>query len=141
MGEEESASIRQDRLLAVTKKRQSSVGGALGVVGVFSSYLLARIAPKTSVGRLISAVGSPDEETSVAACMALVKLGPRNSGLLLEAARRGRQTSSILHVLGGMGDSNVIPDLEEFARSDDPDVASAARESIAALRGEEFDQP
>ena len=39
-----------------------------------------------------------------------------------------------------MGEPAVIPALEEFAQSTDPEIAAAARESIAALRGEEADE-
>ena len=77
----------------------------------------------------------------MAAYMALVKLGPRNAAMLLEEARQGGNTASLLQLLGDLGEPGIIPDLEEFAQSPDTDIASAARESIAALQEGEHDDP
>ena len=114
-------------------KPLSWFGGGLGVVRVLLDYGLARIAPKSRVRHLVSALGDPREETAMAAYMALVKLGPRIASHLLDAARAGHQTADVLRVLRDQGDSRVIPSLETFVRSSDPAVANAARESIAAL--------
>ena len=107
----------------------------LRVVGVFINYLLARLVPGAGVGRLISALGSRDEDASVAAYMALVKLGPKNAGRLIEAARQGRCSAALLQVVGDLGDPSVVPDLKEFVAAEDPEVAAAARESIEILTG------
>jgi len=123
------------------KEKSSSVGRGLGVIGVLLNYGMARIVPGAGVRRLVYALGSPDEDTSVAAYMALVKLGPRNAKRLLEEAKKGQQTASLLQVLGDLHESSIIPDLEEFARSPDRKVADAARESLEALRSDEADGP
>jgi len=94
-----------------------------------SSYIL----PRFGVGGLISAMGSPDEETSMWAYMALVKRGPKIADILVDAARRGNQVKSVLQVLGDLGNKKVIPLLEEFSKSDDPLIAEVAQESIRCL--------
>jgi hypothetical protein len=110
--------------------------GRLGVVGVFSNYAIARVRPGKAVIRLVSALGSDDEETSMAAYMALVKLGSREPvpKMLLAEAAKGHETAAILQVLGDVGDPRLIPALEVYTASADVKVADAARESIEALR-------
>ena len=110
----------------------------LGVVGVLFNYAMARVAPGTAVRRLVPALGSPDSDTSTAAYMVLVKLGPRIAPHLLNAAGEGRQTAHVLQVLGDLGDKRIISALEEFAQSSDGAVATAARDSIEALRGDDM---
>ena len=113
-----------------------SKGRGLGVVGVFSNWAIARVRPRKAVIRLVSALGSEDEQTSMAAYMALVKLSRREPvpGILLAEAEKGNETAAILQVLGDVGDPGLIPALEAFTASDDVKVADAARESIEALR-------
>jgi len=115
-------------------KPPSSGGSKFGVIGVLLNYGLGRIAPGFAVPRLIRALGSPNEETKMAAYMALVKLGPRNADRLLAAARHGQRTASIVQLLGDLGDRGLIPELAEFTRSADPQVAAAARDSIELLQ-------
>ena len=76
----------------------------------------------------------------MAAYMALVKLGPGSAARLLEEAKKGRQTASVLQVLGDLGEPGIIPELEEFTRSPDQKVAEAARESLDALRTDETER-
>lgn len=87
--------------------------------------------------RLISTIDSPNEDASMAAYMALVKLGPNNAAKLVEEARQGACSASLMQVLGDLGEPGVIPALQEFAQSADSEIAAAARESIAALREQE----
>ena len=117
------------------------MGRGLGVIGVLLNYGLARIIQGAGVRRLVSAIRSPDEDTSVAAYMALVRLGPRIAKRLLEEAKKGQQTASLLQVLGDLHEPSIVPDLEEFARSPDPKIAAAARESLKALQSDEADSP
>ncbi len=112
---------------------EHSGGSKLGVIGVVANYFLARIVPNFAVARLVRALGSRNEDSATAAYMALVKLGPKNADRLLSHAKRGRHTASIIQVLGDMGERRLISDLEQFGESPDPEVASAARESIALL--------
>jgi HEAT repeat protein len=115
-------------------KQPSSGGSKFGVIGVLMNYGLGRIAPGFAVKRLIRALGSPNEETKMAAYMALVKLGPRNADRLLTAARQGQRTAGIVQLLGDLGDRGLISELDEFTRSSDPKVAAAARDSIDLLQ-------
>ncbi len=122
------------------KKQAPSRQGGLGALGVLWNYGLARVVPGAGVKRLISAIDSPNEDAAMAAYMALVKLGPKYAETLVEAARGGACTPGLLQVLGDLGEPAVIPALEEFAQSSDPEIAAAARESIAALREEDQDK-
>lgn len=72
----------------------------------------------------------------MAAYMALVKLGPKIAPRLLEEARQGRHTAKVLQVIGDQGDRSVIPELEPFLSWEGTDIATAAADSIAALREE-----
>ncbi len=109
----------------------------LGVPFVIGLYALARVAPAApAVHHLVGALGSSHEDVSMAAYMALVKLGPKIAPRLLEDARQGRHTAKVLQVIGDQGDRSVILELERFLPWEDTDVATAAADSIAALREE-----
>ena len=64
--------------------------------------------------------------------MALVKLGPNYAKEVLKAA--DHPTTGVIQVLGDMGDSSLIPELERYAEADNSKIAEVARESIEALR-------
>lgn len=107
----------------------------LGVLFVIGLYALARVTPAAPVvNHLIGALGSSHEDVSMAAYMALVKLGPKIAPRLLEEARQGRHTAKVVQVIGDQGDRSFIPELERFLRWKDTEVATAAADSIAALR-------
>jgi len=106
----------------------------LKVVGVLLSYVVARIVPALGVGWLVGALGSPNEDARTIAYMALVKLGPKHSSRLVALAKSGRQTTSVLQVLGDVGDTDLIGELKKFATSDDAEVAGAAQSSIDAIQ-------
>jgi len=82
----------------------------------------------------VRALGSAKEDTRTLAYMLLAKRGRRAIPVLLQEARKGRQTAGVLQVLGDIGDPGIVPELEPFAHSDDPAVAAAARESIEVLQ-------
>ena len=109
------------------------------VLGVFLNFGLARIVPGRGVSRLAVALESPDEDTSVAAYTALVKLGPGNAKRLLEAARKAERPQNLLRVLGDLGEPDIIQELRDFAEASDPEVASAAQGAIAVLLEEDPD--
>ena len=109
------------------RKRSNKVFGVLGVIAKFG---LARIAPASSVKRLVKALDSSNEDTSTAAYMALVKLGHRYSKEVLMFCET--PSPGVIQVLGDMGDASVIPELERFAS--DRELAEIARESIEALK-------
>ena len=111
----------------MTKDRSNKVFGVLGVIANFG---LAKIAPASSVKRLVKALDSSNEDTRTAAYMALVKLGPDYAKEVMKNAEN--PTSEIIQVLGDMGDASVIPALERFTK--DGSLGEIARESIEALR-------
>ncbi len=106
----------------------------LGVIGVIANYAIARVSPDASVRRLIAAMSSHDEDTSTAAYMALVKLGPCNAQRVVQEMKTGQQTAGLIQLLGDLGDPSVISYLEEFTNSKEPGLASAAQESLEILR-------
>lgn len=114
-------------------ERSKTGGGRISTAGVLFNYGLARIVPGLAVPRLVTALGSENEDTATAAYMALVKLGPRVCDHLLQAARAGRETAGVLRLLGDMGDRSLIPEVEPFLEAPDPAVAEAARESVEML--------
>jgi HEAT repeat protein len=104
-----------------------------GVIGVAANFAMARLRPRAAVRRLVDALGSSDEDTSVAAYMALVKLGPRIAPHLMNAAREGDQVAVVLQILSDQGDPGVAGEVREFTESSDPRIAEAARECLAVL--------
>ena len=113
----------------MTRDRSNKVFGVLGVIANFG---LAKIAPASSVKRLVKALDSSNEDTRTAAYMALVKLGPNYAKEVLKTA--GDATSGVIQVLGDMGDPSLIPELERYAATDNSKIAEVARESIEALK-------
>ena len=105
----------------------------LRALGVLLSYVVARIAPRVGIGWLVDALDSPSEDARTMAYMALVKLGSKHTSKLLEMAKSGRQTASLLQVIGDVAEADVVPELNVFAQSDDEAIATAARDSIEAI--------
>lgn len=106
----------------------------LGVPRVIALGALVPVAPDFAVNRLIGMLGADDEDTSMAAYMVLVKVGPKAATNLLQAARGGRHTTKVIQVIGDLGDPSLISDLEEFLSDENSEVVNAAAESISALR-------
>lgn len=82
---------------------------------------------------LVDALDAEDEDVRSIAGILLTRAGRRAEPLLEEALARGEHVPMVLSVLGSIGDPEIVPDLRPFARSDDPDVARAAREAIRTL--------
>ncbi len=82
---------------------------------------------------LVDALDAEDEDVRSIAGILLTRAGRRAEPLLEEALARGEHVPMVLSVLGSIGDPAIVPDLRPFARSDDPDVARAAREAIRTL--------
>lgn len=110
----------------MTRKESNKVLGVLGVIGNFG---LAKIAPKSSVRRLVNALDDANEDTSMAAYMALAKLGPKYAKHVL--GNSPNPTESVIQVLGDMGDRSVIPSLEKYTKDDA--LADIAQDSIDTL--------
>lgn len=105
----------------------------LGAAGVLINFGLAKVFPKRSVRRLVKALQSDDEDTSTAAYMALVKLGPDYAKEVALAVGDSGPSPKIAQILGDMGNRELVPVLEEVARTADEDTAAMARESIETL--------
>jgi hypothetical protein len=104
-----------------------------GAVPVVVYFWMSRWLPRWAIGRLVTALDCGDEEASMAAYEALVRIGSRGIDFLVDEVLRGRSVVAVLQILGDIGDSGAIPHLEAFARSDDPNVAAVAQESIALV--------
>ncbi len=113
------------------------MGSGTGVIGIAANFAMARVRPQSAVRRLVKALGSSDEDTSMAAYMALVKLGPRIAPHLLNEAGDGHQVAAVLQILGDQGDQGVVSRVHEFTQSSDPEIAEAARECLRALEDAE----
>lgn len=124
---------KRENMETPQKGRLKSLGSLAGTLRNLFYLMISYILPRFGVNRLISAMGSPDEETSMGAYMALVTRGPKIADILVDAARQGNQVKSVLQVLGDLGNKKVIPSLEEFSKSDDPLIAEVAQESIRCL--------
>ena len=109
----------------------------LGTAGVLINFGLAKVSPKRSVRRLVKALLSDDEDTSTAAYMALVKLGPGYANEVALADEGAEASPKIAQILGDMGNRDLVPVLEEVARTADEETAAIARESIETLLDED----
>ena len=88
----------------------------------------------SSAGRaLVKALGSPDENIRSIAGILLVKSGKRAEPLLQEALSRRENLTTVLTVLGSIGDPALIPHLRQFTNDQNPDVAKAAREALKVI--------
>ena len=94
------------------KTKRSTI---LGTLGVLVNLGLARIAPHSSVERLVDTLESDNEDTSTAAYMALVKLGPNYARTVLESCGDATPSPTVVQLLGHMGNTDLITDLEALA--------------------------
>lgn len=119
----------------MNQNKQSSPWRGLGVIGVLGNYGLAHVFPDACMRKLVTALIHGDEDTSTAAYMALVKLGPRiNIQLLIEDMKQSEPNAGLIQLLGDLGNPSAITYLEELSQSPDSNIASAARESIEILK-------
>ena len=101
---------------------------------LFACRALWRVTGLWAVGRsLIDALASDDEDERVIAGILLTRAGRRAEPLLEEALKDGRHLPMVIAVLGSIGDPAVLPDLQPFVQSEDPEVANAARDAIRVL--------
>lgn len=132
----ERHSEQSNNSLPVTEHSPKSVKkkGWFGIIGVVSNFLLARGFSERAVHRLIAALESEDEETSMGAYMALVRLGGKSTPTLLKQAIEGNQTANLLQILGDQGDPEIIPQLQQFRDMPDKAISEAAKDSIEQLK-------
>ena len=88
----------------------------------------------TSAGRvLVKALNSKDRNIRSIAGILLAKSGKRAEALLQEAVNRRENLTTVLTVLGSIGDPALIPQLRQFTGDQDPDVAKAAQEALKVV--------
>ena len=104
------------------------------VVRLFASRALWGVTGQSAVGRsLVDALASDDEDERTVAGILLTRAGRRAEPLLEEALKDGRHLPMVIGVLGSIGDPAVLPDLQPFVQSKDPEVANAARDAIRVI--------
>ena len=107
------------------------------VLSLFAFNLVWRTTGLNSAGRkLVDNLASPDEEVKVIAGMLLVKAGRRAEPLLQEALQRSRNVSTVLTILGDIGDWRTVPELHKFSQDPSPEVAQAAQAALMVLAGQ-----
>jgi HEAT repeat protein len=106
----------------------------IGAGRLFLLSALWRHTGFTAAGRaLVHALGSPDENIRTIAGMLLVRMRERAVPLLREALARRENLPVALAILGDIGDRRCEPDLVQFTRDGDPEVARAARDALRVL--------
>ena len=109
----------------------------VGVAHLFVSNTIWRVTGLRSAGRaLIHALSSKDETLKTIAGMFLVRTGSRAEPLLREALHRRESLPLVLTILGDIGDPKVVPELRQFSRDHNPEVAQAARDALHILSNE-----
>ena len=89
------------------------------------------LARRHAAGRaLVRDLGTDDEEIRAIAGMMLVKSGRKAEPLLQEALYRRENVSTVLAVLGSIGDPSMEPEIRRFADDKDPLVSKAARDAL-----------
>ena len=91
---------------------------------------------QTAGAKLISALGSDEEDVRVTAAMLLTRAGKRAEPFLLSALQRRENVPAVLDVLGSIGDVAVEPEVERLMGDSDPDVAEAASQAYRVIKHE-----
>ena len=103
--------------------------------GVFAAYGAWRITGLSCAGRtLVGALASPDETNRTVAGILFVRAGERSVPLLREALARGQAVPLALRLLGDIGACELAGEIEEYAKSENPAIARAARDALQALK-------
>jgi hypothetical protein len=125
------------KLRAAANGLEASRQNDAGIAAVTAAYAAASVLPgplaRPFVNRLVSALGSSNENARSMAGMFLVKLGKKAYGPLLDSAKAGQNAAVALAVLGSMEDVSLIPQIEPFLKSSDPSVVKAAQDAIRIL--------
>ena len=104
---------------------------------LFASQALWGLTGIDAIGRvLVDALAEEDEDVRTIAGILLTKSGRKAEPLLGEALKQGKHVPMVISVLGSIGDRNALPTIRPFTRSDDPQVARAAREAITVIEAE-----
>jgi HEAT repeat protein len=111
------------------------LGKSLGVVAAGAAWKLGH--PEWAGRALIDALGSDDENARTIAGMLLVKGGAHALPLLRRAMAKRENLPVVLAVAGSIGDPALKADLERFVNDSDPRVASAARDALRFIGGQQ----
>lgn len=103
------------------------------IVLSFFRCSIAIIGSQAAARRLVSALGSKDDDVRTTAGMFLVQLGERALPALYESLRARDHLPAVLAVLGSLQRQEVAQRIREFATDSDPIVASAAHDALDAL--------
>ncbi len=107
----------------------------LKLIPVLLSGAIWRATGIRSAGRaLVRALGTDDEQLRMIAGMILVKGGRKAEPLLQEALERRENVSTVLTVLGSIGDPSVEPQLRRFTDDNDPHISKAARDALRIVQ-------
>lgn len=102
---------------------------------LFSASAVWRATGAARAGReLVRGLRSADENCRLIAGTLLVKGGSQAASLLRAELRSRRPTPLILRVIGDAGARELAAEIESFAGDADPQLASAARDALQALR-------
>jgi HEAT repeat protein len=106
----------------------------LRLLAVLLTSLIWRLMGIRPAGRaLVRALGTDDEQVRAIAGMMLVKSGRKAEPLLQEALDRRENVSTVLTVLGSIGDPSIEPEIRRFADDKDPRVSKAARDALRVV--------
>ena len=106
----------------------------LRLLAVLLTSLIWRVMSMRPAGRaLVRALGTDDEQVRAIAGMMLVKSGSKAKPLLQEALNRRENVSTVLAVLGSIGDPSMEPEIRRFADDQDPQVSKAARDALRVV--------
>lgn len=101
---------------------------------LFAYNALWRHTGLRSAGRaLVCALESPDEDLQTIAGTFLAQAGKKAEPLLQEALNRRTSLPMILTILGDIGDWTLEPQLRQFSKDRDPEVAQAAQDALRLL--------
>jgi hypothetical protein len=108
--------------------------GASKSIGVIAAGAAWKVGHPEWAGRkLVTALGSDDENARTIAGMLLVKGGAHALPLLREAMAQEQNLPMVLAVAESIGDASIAPDVRRFTDHRDPKVAGAAKDALRAL--------
>ncbi len=101
---------------------------------VFSAYAVWRATGSARAGAVVAnALASADETNRTAAGVLLVRAAARSLPLLRGNLKRGVAVALSLRLLGDIGASEAVRDIEPFVGSSDSAIARAAADALKAL--------
>ena len=103
-------------------------------IGLVVCAVLWRMLRAPVFGRpIIKALGSGDENLRTIAGMLLVRAGRVAEPQLEEALRRRENLPIVLTILADIGDKHVEPQIRDFSKHKDPEIAEAAKQALRVL--------